>query len=68
MTNHWLQDIESRGKVAFNTGVIKSYKAAEKYARNKYLAIIEQDTFVAGWNMAFWDEQSRQLKASKINH
>lgn len=63
--NKWLHDVESRGKVSFNTGCIKSHKEAEKYARKTYLAAIERDCFVAGWNMAFWDEQARVLKASK---
>lgn len=63
--NQWLQDIESRGKVSFNTATIKSHKEAEKYARKTYKAVIEQEVFVAGWNMAYWDEQERVLKQLK---
>ena len=65
--SNWLHDIESRGKVAFNTGIIKSHADAEKYARKTYKAVIEQDCFVSGWNTAFWDEQSRQLKEINKN-
>lgn len=54
MSNKWLQDVESRGKVAFNTGIIKCHEDAEKYARKTYLSVIERDVFVAGWNQAFW--------------
>ena len=64
MTNKWLQDVESRGKVAFNTNTITSHANAEKYARKTYRAVSEQDCFVTGWNMAFWDEQSRVLNNS----
>ncbi len=64
----WLQDVESRGKVAFNTNCITSHAEAEKYAKKKYMAVIEQDCFVAGWNMAYWDKQSDDLKKSKTNH
>lgn len=65
IANKWLHDIESLGKVAFNTNCIKTHVEATKYARKKYMAVLEQDCFVAGWNMAFWDEQSRVLNNSK---
>lgn len=61
--NKWLQDVESRGKLAFNSGAIKSYKDAEEHVRKTYQVVIERECFVAGWNTAFWDEQSRVLKA-----
>jgi len=64
--NKWLLDIESRGKLAFNKNLITSHKDAEKYARKTYMAVIEREVFVSGWNMAFWDEQERVLKASRI--
>jgi hypothetical protein len=57
IANKWLHDIESRGKVAFNTNCIKTHAEAEKYARAKYMSVLERDIFVAGWNMAFWSEQ-----------
>lgn len=63
--NTWLHDVESKGKVAFNTGCINSYADAEKYARKTYLSVLERDIFVAGWNTACWDEQARVLKASR---
>jgi len=50
--SNWFHDIESRGKVAFNTNCIKYHAEAEKYARKKYMAVLEQNCFVAGWNMA----------------
>lgn len=65
MNNNWLQDVESRGKVGFNTGTLKSYKEAEQFARKNYRTAIERDCFVAGWNTAFWDEQARVLKTTK---
>lgn len=52
--NKRLIDIESRGKVGFNTGCLKSHEEAEKYARKHYSIAVERDVFVAGWNMAFW--------------
>ena len=51
----WLCDVESRGQLAFNTGCIKSHANADKYARKTYRSVIEQECFVAGWNLAFWD-------------
>ena len=62
--NKWLVDIESRGKLGFNSGTLKSYQEAEKFARKNYRYAIERDVFVAGWNTAFWHEQARVLKAS----
>lgn len=53
--NKWLIDVESRGKLAFNSGFCKSYDAAEAYARKIYNTVIERDIFVAGWNMAYWN-------------
>lgn len=64
--NSWLQDVESRGKLGFNSGILKSHKDAEKFARKTYRTAIERDCFVAGWNTAFWDEQARVLKATKV--
>lgn len=52
--NNMLVDIESRGKVAYNTGCIKTHAEAVAYAKKKYYAVLWQDTFVAGWNMAKW--------------
>jgi hypothetical protein len=61
MTN-WIHDVESRGKVGFNTGILKTHADAEAYARRKYLSHLERNVFVSGWNMAFWDEQSSARK------
>ncbi len=63
--NTWLLDVESRGKIGFNTGILKSHDEAERYARKTYRTVIEREVFVAGWNMAFWDEQSRVLRRTK---
>ncbi len=63
--NQWLRDIESRGELAFNKGLLKSYSEAERYARKTYQIVIEREIFVAGWNMAFWNEQERVLKRIK---
>lgn len=66
MNNKWLIDVESRGKLAFNSGTITSNKDAEKYARKNYQIVIEREVFIAGWNTAYWDEQARVLKATKV--
>lgn len=58
MANSWLIDVESRGKLAFNSGIIKSHKDAESYAHRTYHIVIERDCFVAGWNMAYWASNS----------
>lgn len=52
--NNWLHDIESRGKLGFYKGLLKTHADAEKYARKTYHSALEQDCFVAGWNYAFW--------------
>lgn len=50
----WLQDVESRGKLAFSKDILGSHEEAEKYARKTYSSALEQNCFVAGWNMARW--------------
>jgi len=60
--NQQLRDIESKGKVSFNTKTLNTHQEAEKFARTNYRSVIERDVFVAGWNMAFWDELERLLK------
>lgn len=64
MRNEFLK-AEQAGKDSFANGTIASYKLAEKFARKAYSSTLERDCFVSGWNVAFWDEQSRVLRASK---
>ncbi len=64
--NVWIK-AEQAGKDAFRDGSISSHKAAERFARKAYAAVLERETFVAGWNRGFWDEQDRVLKASRSN-
>lgn len=52
----WLIDVESKGKLAFNMSVLETYKDAEAYARKTYYSVLERDVFVAGWNMAYWNQ------------
>lgn len=56
---------EQAGKHAFNAKLISSNKEAERLARRAYNSTLAADCFVAGWNMAYWDEQSRVLKGNK---
>ncbi len=56
---------EQAGKDSFTSGNITSYLKAENYARMAYNTAIERDCFVAGWNVSYWDEQSRVLKGNK---
>lgn len=65
MTNSPIK-AEQAGKDAFRNGSISSYTAAERLARKTYASVLERECFVAGWNNAFWDEQGRVLKASKV--
>lgn len=63
--NHQACDAESRGKLAFNSNTITSHADAEKFARKHYNSAFLQDCFVAGWNVAYWDEQARVLKETR---
>jgi hypothetical protein len=65
MANQALIKAEQAGKDAFRSGSISSHVAAERFARKTYAAVLERETFVAGWNNAFWDEQERVLIASR---
>lgn len=55
---------EQAGKDSFTNDIITSHKQAEKVAAKAYTSVLERDCFVAGWNCAFWDNESRLLKAS----
>ena len=57
-----IDKVERAGKDAFRDGSISSHKAAERFARKAFAAVLEREVFVAGWNNAFWDEQGRVLR------
>jgi hypothetical protein len=48
---------EQAGKEYFLDHPCTDHATTVKVARNKYNSGLEQDCFVAGWNMAFWKEQ-----------
>lgn len=54
MYQQFLQDVESRGQLAYNNKLLKTHTEAEAYARKNYPIILEREWFVAGWNMAYW--------------
>ena len=51
--SHWLLDVESRGKLGFNSGFLKNFEQAEEYARRYYRSVLERDVFLGGWWQAY---------------
>lgn len=66
MANNALTRAEQAGKDYFRDHQDSNHREAERHARKAYASVIERDCFVAGWNIAFWDEQARVLKSTKV--